>query len=207
MPDYNPAKNLRQIAIALLNHENIYGRFPPQAIYDKTGKPLLSWRVAILSELGGPALQKPFNFEEPWDSDHNKRFIEQMPEVYRHPDQRTPGMTRYQAVVGKDCAFEGSEGLRLRYFLDGVSKTILLVETAHAVVVPWTKPADWEFDPASPLKGLGGMFDGDTFHAAFVDGRVESFDRLVDPEVFTSLILRNDGGPAQYRSNPAADCD
>ena len=200
MTDYNQniARNLRQIALALLNHENRDGCFPPQAIYDKNGKPVLSWRVAILKELEGGALQKRFNFEEPWDSDHNKQFIEQMPEEFRYPDQEIPGLTRYQAVVGKDCAFEGSEGLKLRSFLDGVSKTILLVETGHAVAVPWTKPEDWEFDPARPLKGLGGKFDGDIFHAAFADCHVESFDRRVDPEVFTSLILRNDGKPAQH---------
>ena len=40
--------NLKQIALAMLNYESANGAFPKPAITDKDGKPLLSWRVAIL---------------------------------------------------------------------------------------------------------------------------------------------------------------
>jgi hypothetical protein len=67
MPDYNQniARNLRQIAVALLNYEDRDGCFPPLAI------PLLSWRVAILW-VDHNALFKQFHLDEPWDSEHNK---------------------------------------------------------------------------------------------------------------------------------------
>src|SRR5262249_13286981 len=43
------ANNLRQLAIGMINFaDNNKGTLPAQAIYSKDGKPLLSWRVAIL---------------------------------------------------------------------------------------------------------------------------------------------------------------
>src|SRR5262249_48970443 len=39
--------NLKQIALAMHNYHDVNGAFPPAAIYDKNGKPLLSWRVLI----------------------------------------------------------------------------------------------------------------------------------------------------------------
>src|SRR5262249_12654802 len=184
----------RQIALGLLNCENRDGRFPPHAIYDQNGRPLLSWRVTILPGIEHTHLFKAFHLDEPWDSEHNKNFIQKMPEIYRHPELETPGMTCYQAVVGKDCAFEGSEGIKLSSFLDGVAKTILLVETTIAAAVPWTRPDDWMFDETDPFKGL----DSEAFNVAFADCRGESIERSIDPEVFKSLILRNDGKPTPY---------
>src|SRR5262249_52547325 len=40
--------NLKQIALAFHNYHDAFGAFPANAIYGKDGKPLLSWRVAIL---------------------------------------------------------------------------------------------------------------------------------------------------------------
>jgi hypothetical protein len=40
--------NLLQIGLAMHNFHDTNGHLPPQAIADKQGKPLLSWRVAIL---------------------------------------------------------------------------------------------------------------------------------------------------------------
>src|SRR5207247_2458447 len=40
--------NLKQIALAMHNYHDVYGQFPAQALMNKNGKALLSWRVAIL---------------------------------------------------------------------------------------------------------------------------------------------------------------
>jgi hypothetical protein len=199
-----PLNDLWEIMTALQSYLVQHRHFPPQAIYDRYDRdkrPLLSWRVAILAELGCPAME--FNFDEPWDSKHNEKFIEQMPEIYRpvptHTLHKTPvGMTRYQAVVGKNCAFEGSEGMNIRSIPDGTANTIMLVETDHDAAVPWTKPVDWMFDEMDPLKSLWGSPAEplrETFAAAFVDGHVEDISRRIDPEAFKCLVLRNDGKP------------
>ena len=43
--------NLKQIGLAMHNYLSAKGTFPARAIRDKDGKPLLSWRVAILPYL------------------------------------------------------------------------------------------------------------------------------------------------------------
>jgi hypothetical protein len=37
---------------------------------------------------------------------------------------------------------------------DGLAVTLLVVEVATTESRPWTEPADWMFDPATPRKGL-----------------------------------------------------
>ena len=48
--------NLKQIGLALLEYHQKYGSFPPAFVADANGKPLYSWRVLILPELGRPTL-------------------------------------------------------------------------------------------------------------------------------------------------------
>src|SRR5215510_8256848 len=62
--------DLKQIGLALHNyHDRMNGL--PTAIPDKTGKPGLSWRVALLPELGHQNLHQQCKLDEPWDSPHN----------------------------------------------------------------------------------------------------------------------------------------
>ena len=39
---------LKQIDLAMQNYVSTYGHFPPAATVDENGKPLMSWRVAIM---------------------------------------------------------------------------------------------------------------------------------------------------------------
>ena len=75
--------NLRTISLAVHNaiSADKQGRFPAAAI-SKDGKPLLSWRVALLPFLGEKGLYEQFHLDEPWDSPHNKLLLDQMPNVY-----------------------------------------------------------------------------------------------------------------------------
>jgi hypothetical protein len=187
------ANNLRQIALALhayaQDHE---GRLPPPAIYGKDGKALLSWRVAILPYLEMNDLYKEFKLDEPWDSAHNIKLLERMPQVFTVTKHKAE--THYQVLVGTGAAFEGAKGISLSDFPDGSSNTILVVEASPAV--PWTKPADVTFDPKGPLPRLGGPFP-DGYHIALVDTTIH-FLRSADPEVLRGMILRNDGRGAEW---------
>ena len=46
------SNNLKQIGLALMNYHCGHNRFPARAIFDKQGKPLLSWRVQMLPYFG-----------------------------------------------------------------------------------------------------------------------------------------------------------
>src|SRR5262249_9958875 len=131
--------NLKQLGLALHNYVDRKGRFPGAASRDKTGKPLLSWRVAILPYLAEEELFKEFHLDEPWDSPHNKQLIDRMPMTFRCPNSAArPGYTTYLAPLGDQTAFFKPEGLRIRDFTDGTSNTILIVDAADDSAVIWT---------------------------------------------------------------------
>ncbi len=74
--------NLAEIGKAMHQYLKVHERFPAAAIFSKDGKPLLSWRVALLPYLGHEELYKQFKLDEPWDSEHNKKLLDKMPRVY-----------------------------------------------------------------------------------------------------------------------------
>jgi hypothetical protein len=187
------ANNLKQIALAMHNHHDAYKRFPAAAVYDKSGKPLLSWRVLILPFLGENELYKKFHLDEPWDSEHNKKLLDKIPRAYQKPGEEKPtGLTHYLGFHGKGAFFEGKKGIQIAEITDGTSNTIMVVEAAEAV--PWSKPVDLPYDPAKPLPKLGGLSEG-IFQAAMCDGSVHAIPATVKPETLHLAIQRNDGQP------------
>jgi Protein of unknown function (DUF1559) len=183
--------NLKEIGLGILNYEDRLRHLPARAIFDASGKPLLSWRVELLPELGHKDLYDQFHLNEPWDSEHNRALIDKMPDVYKHPHFNERGKTLYQAVVGPRFAFEGNQGTRLAGFLDGMSKTILVVEVAPSKAVPWAKPEDWTPDERNPMKDLGGLFAGDIFNALFADCHVDGISKSLNPTIFKAMLTRN----------------
>jgi uncharacterized protein (TIGR03067 family) len=189
------SNNLKQMALASHSYHDTYKHLPGPAITDKQGKPLLSWRVAILPFVEEADLYRQFKLDEPWDSEHNKKLLEKMPKLYEPVRGKTkqPYTTYYQAFVGPGTAFEPNMRLRLLDFPDGTSNTVLLVEAGEAV--PWTKPEDVPFDPKKKdLPKLGGLFP-DGFHIAMADGTVTWVSRNFDPGTLRLAIIRNDGQP------------
>lgn len=186
---------MKQICLGLLNFDSANRHLPPAAIRDKDGKPLLSWRVAILPYIEEYELYKRFHLDEPWDSPHNKALIDKMPDVYAglgpgsDPLNRE-GKTTYEVPVGPETAFYKNEGTQLKEIADGTSHTILVVdvEPAHAVV--WTKPEDWEVDLKQPKKGLESPTSS-RVTAGFADGHVEVLDlKKIDDAKLRSLFTR-----------------
>jgi prepilin-type processing-associated H-X9-DG protein len=188
--------NCKQIGLAIANYENLKGTYPPAAIAGEDGKPLLSWRVAILPFLEQNELYKQFHLDEPWDSPHNKALVEKMPKSYACPSDPTgnakKGMTTYRVFLGPKAAFEGSAGQKLNTFTDGTSNTILMVESKDAV--PWTKPDELPFDPEAdqPPAGPGSHHPGG-YQALFADGSVKFLKTTLDTKTLRALITRNGG--------------
>ncbi|MBJ7497603.1 MAG: DUF1559 domain-containing protein [Gemmataceae bacterium] len=186
--------NLKQIALAMHNYNSTYGAFPAAAICDKkTGKPLLSWRVAILQYIEEEALYKQFKMDEPWDSEHNLKLAKNMPKIYFHPKANKPGdnKTHYRIFYGKGAAFELNKPTQIINITDGLSNTLMAVEAEEPVV--WTNPNDFAFDPTKALPKMLSI-DG-KFSAAYCDGSVRSFKMPIDQEILKLLIQKNDGKP------------
>ncbi|HEY7330890.1 MAG TPA: DUF1559 domain-containing protein [Gemmataceae bacterium] len=169
------------------------GRFPAAAICDKEGKPLLSWRVAILPYIQQEHLYNQFNRDEPWDSPNNKKLIARMPLIYKLPGDETPSSntTHYQVFVGNGAAFDKTRGHLLQEFRDGRSNTILIVVAENAV--PWTKPEDLEFDPRSPILPLmSGHFQGG-FLVILGDGSIHVIPQDISENSLKAAITRSGG--------------
>lgn len=198
--DGRNADNLKHLAAALHHYASASANnaFPTNAIYSKDGRPLLSWRVALLPFLGEQKLFTEFRLDEPWDSDHNKKLIGKMPEVFRNPRmrQKQPGMTTYLAPVGERLIFTGTDRkVRMPHDIpDGTSNTIGLVDAADGRAVVWTRPEDLRVDPNAPIKGLIGHYPG-YFLAAFADGTVHALPKNLPPQTLWALFTR-DGGEA-----------
>ena len=94
--------NLERLGAAIGRYQERVGHFPPVSLNDAAGKPLLSWRVAILPDLGFETLYKKFRLTEPWDSEHNKGLLAEMPNVFRalSLDMRAP-MAQQLVRVGR----------------------------------------------------------------------------------------------------------
>jgi Protein of unknown function (DUF1559) len=193
--DSQSMNNMKQMALAMHNYHDVNKNFPPHASYSKDGKPLLSWRVHILPYIEEDHLYKQFHLDEPWDSEHNRALISQMPKVYASPLSRhgTDGKTVYLVPVGKDTIFppHGS-GTRIAEITDGTSNTILVVEATDDHAVIWTKPEDLKVSKENPLAGLAGG-GRRMFNVGLADGSVHRLPATINPQTLWAMFTRSGG--------------
>jgi len=194
------------IACAIHSYHESKGHLPPPAIKDKNGRPMLSWRVAIITYIEHSGLYKRFKLDEPWDSPHNIALLDPMLRFYRSDyfaEPEEPHHTRVQALVGPGTAFDDDAfPITLKgSFPDGLDSTILLVEATRAV--PWTKPEDVPYDRDGPFPQLGAEYNQAAslfgpkriraFHVVMVDGTRLFLQVPVDEVRLRACFLRNDG--------------
>jgi hypothetical protein len=195
------SNNLKQIALALHLYHDVNGHFPPAFTVDKEGKPLLSWRVAILPYIEERRLFDEFHQDEPWDSEHNKKLLARMPAIFHAPTSKSGDTTTVylaprveRGVISGVVADGAVEKVRIANVTDGTSNTIMVLETSDERAVDWTKPDDLAVDPKDSKAGVAGQHKRG-FLAAFTDGSVQFLSHEVDAETMTLLFDRGDGQP------------
>jgi len=175
--------HLRKIAIALHNYHDTYGALPPLHTVDEEGNPLHSWRVLILPFIEQQHLYSQIRLDEPWDSDHNRQFHDQMPWIFRCPNH--PGDPRrdctYSAIAGWSLvpAQEAGSvlGLRWQDFPQGTSNTLALVEVREAF--NWMDPtADVTLEELNRGARVGSYHATRRSVVAYLDGSVRFIDSL-----------------------------
>jgi hypothetical protein len=212
------ANNLKQLALGTIDDaDNHSGRMVPSVVYDKSGKPLYSWRVLILPYVEQQLLFNQFKLDEPWDSPTNLPLVKQMPKVFALPSKdadAAAGLTYYQVVDGPGAAFDSSyvnpaqlipyqvgnaRGLVVTVyrgpqvisfpasFADSTSQTFLIVEARDPV--PWTSPRDLSYGPDKPLPQFGDPKQ-DGFNAAMGDMSIKYIPHKTREEILRAYITR-----------------
>lgn len=188
----------KRILLAMHQHHDAYKAFPPGD--EVPNRSTLSWRVHLLPFLDQAALYKEFHLDEPWDSAHNKRLIEKMPDAYKSGwFGIAPGHTTFLAPVGEDTVFGGQKGTKISEITDGTSNTLILVEVKPQLAVPWTAPQDYAFDPKAPAQGLQ-VGAGGRFLAGLADGSVQQLRADAKPEVLLRFFRKSDGQPVDWQA-------
>lgn len=177
--------NIRRIVEALNQYHDNHGSFPPAYFTDAKGKPIHSWRVMILPELGRNDLYRRYNFDEPWDSPINLTVMQEMPDVYTSygaGETLGTGTTHMAAVVGKSTMFPHAKSVNRDQISDSYDTVLAIVEV-QGIGFDWTDPReDYDIDkpqstliindqvtsgtplPPSTLTGNVGMLSEDTYH-------------------------------------------
>lgn len=182
--------SFKRILLAMHTHADAMKGFPSQAITDKDGKPLLSWRVRILPYLEENDLYRQFHLDEPWDSPHNLALLDRMPAVYANPSglPAREGLTTFLLPTGAGTLFpEPGRSPRLETVADGTSNTLALVEVTTDLAVPWTKPDDIAIDFDDPTKPFRGARPGG-FLAATMDGAVRFITGSIDDVTLRAML-------------------
>jgi len=160
--------SMKQLYTALHCYHDEYQSFPPAFTVDAEGKPLHSWRVLVLPYLEAENLYRQIRMDEPWDSEYNRQFHDQMPNVFHCLEAPLKkGDTNYMALTGPETYFPGSECRSLDDSALDRKTTVLLVETATSTC--WMAPIDGSVEtmPRVFCYHSGGG------HIAMADGKIE----------------------------------
>lgn len=184
---------LQKLGLAMYNYHDTHMQFPvadfPATNFGPDGRPHLSWRVHLLPVLSHLDLYNQFHLNEPWDSPHNVKLIDQMPDEFRSGSGQGTS-TRMVTLTGPHGLFFQRK-VGLRDITDGSSNTVMIVQVGPDKAVPWTKPDDVEFDPANPLVAFGKI--GKTFLCTMADGMVREIDATIDAKTMAAIASAKGG--------------
>ncbi|MBM3982750.1 MAG: DUF1559 domain-containing protein [Planctomycetes bacterium] len=192
------SNNLKQLSIAIHSYHDANGVMPSD-ILDKNGKPILSWRVAILPYIEQDNVYKQFKLDEPWDSDNNKQwsqvkiktFMSPSEGTWVHKDDAPWGYTNYRGISGPGTVFDPKGKIKIADITDGLSNTVMVIETAQGV--PWAKPGDFPFDPKKDLPKIEAPGKKNVFQALMGDGSVRAISTTTPEKTLKALFTRNGG--------------
>ena len=193
------ANNLKQIVLALHNHQNAMRRFPSPNGWTEDGQtPPRSWRVELLPYLEQQALYQQYDQEEAWNAPANRPLLDQIPKVYRSPRDEAAAMSAnaaYVLITGPGTVFPPDrEPLSFGEIKDGSSNTVICMQLPGSDI-PWLEPRDVDIDqvlalfanPNGPIAKQGGVNMG------LADGSVRYISADIDPQTLRALLTA-DGG-------------
>ena len=192
------SNNMKQVALAMHNHESVYKSFPMPAIVDADGQEVLSWHVQLLPFIEANSLYNQINIENPtsWSSPENAFLLQSTPMTYRSTRVESPAAMTNVFVIATNpgppesiqAAFTHGESVPFREFKDGLANTILAIMLTQTAV-EWTKPS--ALTPDVAVAAIQNEPMGVT--VAMADGSVRFLSKSIDKATFMALCTRNGG--------------
>jgi hypothetical protein len=182
--------NEKQIVLALHAFHEVHDALPPLYTVDDKGKPLHSWRVLILPHVEQQELYKQIRLDEPWDSEYNRQFHDQMPHYYQCPSNPKKGCC-YSAIAGGSfipAKEPGSIlGLKFEDFTKPKWDTLAIVEVKEPFC--WMDPtADVTLEDFVQRNRVGSYHKGGMY-GSYVDSSVRFITETVSSDELRAMAM------------------
>jgi hypothetical protein len=166
--------SLKQLGLAIHNYNDVHKHLPPRCLTDRQGKPLLSWRVALLPFIEQQALYNQISLDKPWDSRENKGFADIVIPVLQSGEPSNK--TRFRVPVLAGSLWQGDDPPKqFKDVIDGTSHTIAVIHAPASAAVEWSNPEPWVLSEDDPMSDVFG--DRDRVEVVFLDGAAKTFAR------------------------------
>jgi Protein of unknown function (DUF1559) len=203
--------NVQQIAQALNSYRRTHGSYPTPIVVDAKGRPLYSWRVLILPDLGYQSLYSRYQLDQTWDSPTNFSLTREMPAVYacpNNPSSLANQETNFALIVGAGTMFPPEGPIHPDTMRDRQNETLLVVETCDGTT-KWTQPGDINISSGirfgkRPMLDIGGNYQ-DCVIGATVDGNSIAMDPKMTSSTLDGMVTPNGGETIDTSSILSAD--
>jgi len=184
--------SLKQIGLAFHNYHHTHGHMPPRCFTDPAGKPLQSWRLAILPFIEQQAVYEAFNLKETWNDPSNQKVAATQIPVYTNGKSES-SKTTFRAPVIKGSLWEGNGPPRqFRQMTDGLSNTIAVIDAPVSAATAWANPEPWIISAEDPMSDIFG--DRETVTALLLDGSVVTLNKSEMTDETLRAMLTFAGG-------------
>lgn len=156
------AKRLEALALAMEAYDGEYSVYPPAYLADPQGRPAHSWRVLLLPYLGSEAekLYKRYDFNEPYNGPHNRQLADEMPLAFGCPCDPGPfqSQTSFLGITEpRTGQFAGPPPTTVNRPKKKAKKPLtkyLMVEVSESGV-NWLEPRDIVFSSTADIRKGG----------------------------------------------------
>ena len=207
------SNNLRQVGLALLNHESSYDCLPLAAETGPDGRIWRSWRSAVYPVYMEQS-NNIYDDKVSWDAPKNMRLLNGTPipvcdkggqnprfaAMDANPEplccpcenRHTAKGINYVVVVGEETAFPPNRQVKFSDITDGLENTILVVES-NFFTPKWIEPIDLEFDKmsfeinATEMAGISSRHYGGA-NVVFADAQVYFVTTKISPDELRALL-------------------